>query len=253
MKKIVFIAALCGAVAAMADNCNVVSSGATTKCASIVIANEGAKVAVGDAIKTTVKDKCGVLLLGDSIRMGYCGFVREAMKDRADVYWPEGNCMFAHYTLRFLYDWRRIMPDPAKIKVVHWNNGLWDIGQRDGREPLTPRDDYVKTLVRIHGELRRYFPNARIVFATTTPINTSVKCEQHTLGNAIVEEYNAAAVAALKPLGVEIDALYSFVRDNAVPYVDIVHYTPEGSRMIAGEVVRVIDGKKKAAQGAAGE
>ena len=218
----VAIALAASAAGVIADNCDVVNPDAT--------------------------NKCGVLLLGDSIRMGYCGFVREAMQDRAEVFWPEGNCMFAHYTLRFLYDWRHIMPDPAKIDVVHWNNGLWDIGQRDGREPLTPREDYVKTLVRIHGELRRYFPNARIVFATTTPINTSIKCEQHTLGNAIVEEYNAAAVAALKPLGVEIDDLYSFVRDNAVPYVDIVHYTPEGSRLIAGEVVRVIDRQRKSAQ-----
>ena len=182
-----------------------------------------------------------ILLLGDSIRMGYCSFVRESMKDRADIFWPEGNCMFAHYTLRFLYEWRHIVPDASQIDAVHWNNGLWDLGQRDNREPLTPRDDYVKTLVRIHGELRRYFPNAKIAFATTTPINTAVACEQHTLGNAIVEEYNAAAIAVLKPLGVEIDDLYSFVRDNAVPYADIVHYTPEGCRMIAGEVVRFLD------------
>ena len=173
--------------------------------------------------------------------MGYCGFVREAMKEKADIIWPEGNCMFAHYTLRFLYEWRHIVPGASQIDAVHWNNGLWDLGQRDNREPLTPRDDYVKTLVRIHGELRRYFPNAKIAFATTPPVNTAVACEQHTLGNAIVEDYNAAAIAALKPLGVAIDDLYSFVRDNAVPYADIVHYTPEGCRMIAGEVVRCLD------------
>ena len=164
------------------------------------------------------------------------------MDDRADVYFSEGNCMFAQYTLRLLYDWRNLVPDPAKIDVVHWNNGLWDLGQRDNREPLTPKGVYVATLVRIHGELRRYFPNAKIVFATTTPVNTAVECEQHTLGNAVVEEYNAAAVAALKPLGVEFDDLYSFVRDHASGhYADIVHYTPEGFRLIAGEVVRCLD------------
>ena len=174
--------------------------------------------------------------------MGYCGPVRKAMDDRADVYWPEDNCRYAQYTYRALYDWRHIVPDPAKIDVVHWNNGLWDIGQRDGREPITPKDQYVATLVRIHGDLRHYFPNAKIVFATTTPVNTAVKCEQHTLGNAVVEEYNAAAIAALKPLGVEIDDLYSFVRAHATGhYADIVHYAPDGYRLIAGEVVRAID------------
>ena len=52
--------------------------------------------------QATAKRKRGILLLGDSIRIGYCGFVREAMEDRADLFWPDGNCMFAHYTLRFL-------------------------------------------------------------------------------------------------------------------------------------------------------
>ena len=30
---------------------------------------------------------------------------------------------FAHYTLRFLYDWRHIMPDPAKIDVHYTPEG----------------------------------------------------------------------------------------------------------------------------------
>jgi hypothetical protein len=33
-----------------------------------------------------------VLLLGDSIRMGYLPFVRDALADRADVVGPENNC-----------------------------------------------------------------------------------------------------------------------------------------------------------------
>ena len=97
-------------------------------------------------MQPTTKNNCGILLLGDSIRMGYCGFVREAMKEKADIFWPEDNCMFAHYTLRFLYEWRHIVPDPAQIDVVHWNNGLWDVQRSTDGCPLMPLDDYLRTM-----------------------------------------------------------------------------------------------------------
>ena len=69
MKRAVLIAAMCGAAAVIADNCDVVNPGATNKCGRIVAAHDGAKGLTGGA----------------------------------EVFWPEGNCMFAHYTLRFLY------------------------------------------------------------------------------------------------------------------------------------------------------
>ena len=112
-----------------------------------------------------------VLLLGDSIRMGYAPYVRELMKDRADVVYPKRNCMFAYYTLRMIWEWSRLVDDPKSVDVVHFNNGLWDLGQRDGRDCLTPVNVYASTLRRIVDELRHFFPNARIIFATTTPIN----------------------------------------------------------------------------------
>lgn len=186
-----------------------------------------------------------VFLIGDSIRQGYAPAVKEKMSGRWNVMFPSENCRFTYYTLRGLYDWVKAVPHPEQVEVVHWNNGLWDLGQRDRRpEPLTPIDVYTNTLVRILGEIRHYFPNAKVVFATTTPINTRIECEQHTFGNAIVEEYNAAAVKELSKRGVVINDLYSFVRDRMSPedYRDIVHYTPAGCAKQADEVIRVISG-----------
>ena len=184
-----------------------------------------------------------VLLLGDSIRLGYCRHVREMMKGTADVYFPENeNGMFAYYTLRRIWDWTKLVPDPQSVDVIHFNNGLWDLGQRDGRECLTPIDVYASTMSRIADELRHFFPRAKLVFATTTPINERVFNEQHLKGNAEVARYNAAA---LKALGSKIDAvddLNRFVRENglAAHQVDIVHYDEAGYRLLAGEVVRVV-------------
>lgn len=184
-----------------------------------------------------------VILLGDSIRMGYGPQVRELMKDRADVVYPEENGMFAYYTLRMIWKWTKLVPDPNAVDVIHFNNGLWDLGQRDGRDCLTPIDVYASTLPRIVDELRHFFPNARIVFATTTPVNESVACEQHTKGNAEVERYNAAARFALAGCVDAVNDLYGFVREHGVGrhYRDIVHYTPEGCRLLAEQVVRSID------------
>jgi lysophospholipase L1-like esterase len=185
-----------------------------------------------------------VLLLGDSIRQGYAPHVRELMKGRADVVYPKENCMFSYYTLRMIWEWTKLVDDPKKVDVVHFNNGLWDLGQRDGRECLTPVDVYAPTIGRIADEIRHFFPNARIIFATTTPINEKVVCEQHTKGNAEVERYNAAARKALKGKVDAINDLYGFVLKNGVGryYKDIVHFHDDGSRMLAGEVVKIIDG-----------
>jgi hypothetical protein len=40
-----------------------------------------------------------VLLIGDSIRLGYQQFVQEGLRDRAEVVGPEDNGRFSKYTL----------------------------------------------------------------------------------------------------------------------------------------------------------
>ena len=35
-----------------------------------------------------------IILIGDSIRLGYCGFVKEVLADKAEVFFPEDNCKF---------------------------------------------------------------------------------------------------------------------------------------------------------------
>ena len=52
-----------------------------------------------------------IFLLGDSIRFGATGspgygiFVKEKLKDKAEVFAPNDNCRFAQYTLRYLHEW----------------------------------------------------------------------------------------------------------------------------------------------------
>ena len=86
-----------------------------------------------------------IVLLGDSIRMGYDKYVKEALADVAEVYYPEENCRFAEYTLRYAHEWAGSIPRDD-VDVVHWNNGLWDaIDYGDGW--FSDRDEYVKNML----------------------------------------------------------------------------------------------------------
>ena len=65
-----------------------------------------------------------VVLLGDSIRLGYQPYLTELLKGRAEVGGIEDNGRFSLYTawnvLAFL------KATGSEADVIHWNNGLWD-------------------------------------------------------------------------------------------------------------------------------
>ena len=46
-----------------------------------------------------------LLLLGDSIRMGYDKAVEKTLEGKANVYFPAENCRFASYVLRYLHEY----------------------------------------------------------------------------------------------------------------------------------------------------
>ncbi len=196
-----------------------------------------------------------VLLIGDSIRIGYCKYVQEKLDGAAEVFYPDDNCRFAEYTLRELPNWKRLL-ELDNVDIVHWNNGLWDechpstefmpgTGQTDGmdctvadgmvyeKEPLTPVDIYVFMLRRVYRLLKLMFPGAKIIFALTTPVQDCIK---HT--NEEVNEFNAAAGKLMNELGVPVNDLNSFALKNCEDkHIDVVHYSPEGYELLSRAVV----------------
>ena len=107
-----------------------------------------------------------VLLLGDSIRMGYGPLVRELLAEHATVDMPAENCRFSIHTLCLLSVWSEQLQyaAPEEIDLVHWNNGLWDVCHFQGdAQPLISRELYRQTLHRTAERIRTLFPNARII------------------------------------------------------------------------------------------
>lgn len=186
-----------------------------------------------------------IILIGDSIRMGYDKYVKDALKNSAEVYYPDENCRFAEYVLRYAHEWAAASGFGKEVDLVHWNAGLWDCLELFGDEPLSTVEYYKNVIARINKRLRMLFPRAKIVFATSTNVNEAMASPDFFRHNTTIEKYNATALEALVDTDTVINDLYSLTASLPDSYrSDWVHfYTPEGTEAIGGRVLSVICGE----------
>lgn len=182
-----------------------------------------------------------VLLIGDSISIGYTLAVRKQLAGIANVHRPAENCGSTGYGLERLDAWL----GAGKWTVIHFNFGLHDLKyldadgnyvSRDRGQQLVPLDEYEKFLREIVRRLQR--TGARLIFATTTPIPAE------TLGREEGSEvaYNTTALKVMRETGVAVDDLHAYAkrRQAAIQLPRNVHFTPAGSDELAQLVVRSI-------------
>ena len=207
-----------------------------------------------------------ILLLGDSIRMGYGEHVAKLMEGKAQVFYPRDNGRFLQYTLRELLDWKWNLHLQDGVDVVHWNNGLWDVGHLGAgsgatgeaeaatvqptihagyyeyeKDNLTPPAMYEYMLGRVHQRIRNLFPTAKIIFAYTTSVLEDQAPDFLYRSNAEIREYNAIARRVLEPEGVVFNDLYTFAEERLKKlHRDWVHFNEEGSHLIAQEIMDFI-------------
>ena len=176
-----------------------------------------------------------VTLLGDSIRMiGYGKTVPNLLGEDFDVFQPNDNCRFAKYTLRGLFDWEQQM---AGTKIVHWNNGLWDICNLFGDGLFTSESEYIENMLRIADILIAKYD--KVIFATTTPVTAKNQYNK----NSDIEKYNALIVPLLKEKGIIINDLYKLVSsdiDRFIKKEDNIHLTDDGIKVCAQQVADII-------------
>ena len=196
-----------------------------------------------------------VLLLGDSISIGYHQAVRTQLAGKANVFRPvrsngtAENCSDSGFGLANLDRWLAAQP---KWDVIHFNWGLHDIKRMkpagpDGKaatssDPNDPRlrevDPYVENLARIVARLKQ--TGARLVFATTTPVVPGTTNPLRSPEDPA--RYNAAAVKLMQAQGVAVDDLFAFVTPKLAEWQRPlnVHFTDAGSAALGAEVARVI-------------
>ena len=183
-----------------------------------------------------------VVLIGDSIRMGYDKYVKEALDGVAEVFYPPENCRFAEYVLRYAHEWKTNGEWGDDVDLVHWNAGLWDALELFGDEPLTSLDYYGQAIKRIDKRLRMLFPKAKFVFATSTNVSEKMSRPEFTRHNSTIQKYNDEALRALSDTDTVINDLHPITASVPDSYrSDWVHfYTPEGTELIGGKVLSVI-------------
>ncbi len=189
-------------------------------------------------IKKTKK----IVLLGDSIRLGYDKYVKMAFEDVAEVYYPSVNCCFASYLLRYLYDWKLKMGCGDDVDLVHWNAGLWDTLILLDGENHTPIAEYAAYVERICRTIGMLYPNAKMVFATSTTAQEELYVD-YKRSNKDVVRYNEVAVEIVKRYGGQIDDLYTLTKEAPKEYhSDRVHfYTKEGTKLLSNQVISCIE------------
>ena len=180
-----------------------------------------------------------LLLIGDSIRMGYDKAVKKTLEGKAEVYFPAENCRFAAYVLRYLHEW---VKQAGEVDVIHWNAGLWDNLRLFGEEPHTPLEVYAYYIERICIRIQKLCPNAKVIFATSTRVQSEKMSPDFKRYNEDIEAYNAAAVEIVKKYGFEVNDLYAV--SAALPeeaHSDAVHYyTPMGTEAFANRVLACV-------------
>lgn len=180
-----------------------------------------------------------VTLLGDSIRWYYGQVVPGMLGEDYEICMPEENGRFAKYTLRGLFDWKEQMQG---TRIVHWNNGLWDMADLFGDGAFTPEEEYESTVLRIADILLQRYD--KVIFAATTPVSPDNTFHK----NSIIEHYNARILPKLREKGVIINDLYTPIAADINRYIseDLIHPNPEGVQLLGGLVADAI--RKAAAE-----
>ena len=174
-----------------------------------------------------------ITLLGDSIRLQYQGRVEELLGEDFEVFGPDTNCRFAKYTLRGLFDWEKNM---RGSRIVHWNNGLWDICNLFGDGLFTSEQEYLDNMLRIADILLSRYD--KVIFATMTPVTERNKYNK----NSDIERYNALVTEALSKKGIIINDLSSLVASDIGRYIssDEIHLSDEGIELCARQTAKII-------------
>jgi len=193
-----------------------------------------------------------VLIIGDSISIGYTADLRKALEGKVNLHRIPGNAGHTAMGLAGLPKW--LDKKNGKWDLIHFNWGLWDLcyrnpesknqGKRDkekGSLTHTP-EVYAANLEKIVTSLKK--TGAILVFATTTPV------PEGEAGRKVGDDalYNRAALEVMKKHGIVVDDLHAVMVGKMKEYASKpgdVHFKSEGYTILAGEVAKSIDTELK--------
>ncbi|MDF3078994.1 MAG: GDSL-like Lipase/Acylhydrolase family [Sphingobacteriaceae bacterium] len=186
-----------------------------------------------------------VLIIGDSISIGYFPFVKEELKNEAELVHNAGNAQDTANGLKKIDSWL----GNTKWDIIQFNWGLWDIayrnpaskeqGNRDkinGTIAASP-EQYKKNMEELIAKLKK--TGAKLIFVTTTVV------PEKEAGRFVGDEdkYNAIAIDLMKKNGITINNLHQpsvSIHQKLGLGADNVHYSDEGYKQLAKPIIDLL-------------
>ena len=189
-----------------------------------------------------------VLIIGDSISIGYTDIVRKKLAGTADVFRPPQNCAHSGVGVTQVKNWL----GTNHWDVIHFNFGIWDTHLLDAKGKIAIGDElpdkselhirhtpeqYRENLVKIIAALKA--TNARLIWASTTPIMSRKGDRMEAIPGL-----NRTAAELMQEQKIPVDDLYAFVLPRIKEWqsADQCHFTALGNVAMGKQVADSIRG-----------
>ncbi|MFM8470081.1 MAG: SGNH/GDSL hydrolase family protein [Limisphaerales bacterium] len=196
------------------------------------------KVAKKDPAMEPITEVTGlprVLLIGDSISIGYTVPVRDLLKGKANVHRIAENGGPTTNGTTKLTKWL----GTNKWDVIHFNWGLHDLKFMENGKAQVSLEDYEKNLRELVKELKA--TNAKLIWCATTPVPDARLTPPRK--DSDVQAYNAVAKKVMDENKIPINDLYAHTLPKLadVQLPANVHFKKEGSEFLAKQVAKTIE------------
>ena len=182
-----------------------------------------------------------VLLIGDSISIGYTVPVRKMLEGKANVHRPLTNCGPTTRGLQGIDEWI----GDGKWDVIHFNWGLHDLKymgpnnenladpKADDSHQQVPPKEYEGNLRKLVERLKK--TGAKLIWRSTTPVPEGAK--GRVVGHSA--EYNEIAARIMKEHEIPTDDQFTLVKNSKakIQLPQNVHFSKEGSEVLAKSAV----------------
>ena len=193
-----------------------------------------------------------VLIIGDSISMGYTPVLQGMLYGKVDITRPPNsgggwiNCEGTKRGVEMIDEWLAL----GDFDVIHFNFGLHDLKHvqpdsgRNSNDPSHPQQSNLKqydaNLRLIVAKLKA--TGAKLIFATTTPYPDKPGGPLRRADQPL--KYNEVALKIMKENGIDVNDLHGFTlpRMDELLLPNNVHFRPEANLELAKKVAKSIKG-----------
>ena len=210
----------------------------------------GTSISAVHAENPAQKESPKVLIIGDSISLGYTPVLQGILHKQVEIIRPLNknggwiNCQGTKFSREMMDEWLAA----GQFDVIHFNFGLHDLKHvhpetgRNSTDPTHPQqsnlEQYEKNLREIVAKLKA--TDAKLIFATTTPYPDKPGGPLRRSDQPA--KYNQAALRIMKENGIRVNDLHGFVlpRMDELLLPNNVHFRPAANLELAEQVANEI-------------